>query len=277
MKNIHLSVFILVCAFFLISCKPAPTQERAAAESSIKKAREIKADQFSTETFGLAVNDYELGESLIVVDKKSSKNGKALESYVSAKENADLSYTQSLGPFYSEKNGELRAALDEGIEEGLKMTSELTFLDAEEQYELAGQLIGEGGFEDALLAMEASYDKLDLARQEAAQLLLDIEQKRQEAVEKIDLAIEEKAEYATPNELARIEQELNSGDEEVEAFFYADALMTYESTISLALDMLALIKEKRDLAREELDLADGRLNQMEANVKVGDTENLFQR
>ena len=263
--------------FFLIACKPAPTQERAAAESSIKKAREIKADQFSTETFGLAVNDYELGESLIVIDKKSSKNGKALESYVSAKENADLSYTQSLGPFYSEKNGELRAALDEGIEEGLETISEQTFLDAEEQYELAGQLIGEGGFEDALLAMEASYDKLDLARQEAAQLLLNIEEKRQEAVEKIDLAIEEKAEYATPNELERVEQELNSGDQEVEAFFYADSLLTYESTINLAVDMIALIKEKRDLAREELDLADGRLNQMEANVKVGDTENLFQR
>lgn len=258
----------LFLVLFVYSCGIlAPLTERSTAQTAVEKAKMVQAEKYAQEKYSTSLANFQLGEDLIVTNKKSTDNKKALVNYQVAEADANEAYNLSVDPYTSNIIQQADQQIEEAREDGLEENGGEYFAYALQTRDDMQSLYQEKNYTDVFPKVDDLNENLELARSNANQMLADIEALK-EQVENLDqTAINNKALNAVPEEYQEASAVKEGAFEAIIEKRYKEAFTSLTDTVAKMEILLSLIEEKRRLAREELVNAEQVLDRIEERVK----------
>ena len=258
----------LFLVLFVYSCGIlAPLTERGTAQTAVEKAKMVQAEKYAEEKYSTSLANFQLGEDLIVTNKKSTANKKALVNYQVAEADANEAYNLSVDPYTSNIIQQADQQIEEAREDGLEENGGEYFAYALQTRDDMQSLYQEKSYTDVFPKVDDLNENLELARSNANQMLADIEALK-EQVENLDqTAINNKALNAVPEEYQEASFVKEGAFEAIIEKRYKEAFTALTDTVAKMEILLSLIEEKRRLAREELVNAEQVLDRIEERVK----------
>ena len=258
----------LFLVLFVYSCGIlAPLTERGTAQTAVEKAKMVQAEKYAEEKYSTSLANFQLGEDLIVTNKKSTDNKKALVNYQVAEADANEAYNLSVDPYTSNIIQQADQQIEEAKEDGLEENGGEYFAYALQTRDDMQSLYQEKNYTDVFPKVDDLNENLELARSNANQMLADIEALK-EQVENLDqTAINNKALNAVPEEYQEASFVKEGAFEAIIEKRYKEAFTALTDTVAKMEILLSLIEEKRRLAREELVNAEQVLDRIEERVK----------
>lgn len=258
----------LFLVLFVYSCGIlAPLTERGTAQTAVEKAKMVQAEKYAEEKYSTSLANFQLGEDLIVTNKKSTDNKKALVNYQVAEADANEAYNLSVDPYTSNIIQQADQQIEEAKEDGLEENGGEYFAYALQTRDDMQSLYQEKNYTDVFPKVDDLNENLELARSNANQMLADIEALK-EQVENLDqTALNNKALNAVPEEYQEASFVKEGAFEAIIEKRYKEAFTSLTDTVAKMEILLSLIEEKRRLAREELVNAEQVLDRIEERVK----------
>ena len=258
----------LFLVLFVYSCGIlAPLTERGTAQTAVEKAKMVQAEKYAQEKYSTSLANFQLGEDLIVTNKKSTDNKKALVNYQVAEADANEAYNLSVDPYTSNIIQQADQQIEEAREDGLEENGGEYFAYALQTRDDMQSLYQEKSYTDVFPKVDDLNENLELARSNANQMLADIEALK-EQVENLDqTALNNKALNAVPEEYQEASFVKEGAFEAIIEKRYKEAFTALTDTVAKMEILLSLIEEKRRLAREELVNAEQVLDRIEERVK----------
>ena len=176
---------LLLCVLLWVGCGAtlAPFAQREDSKKGIEKAKVYNAPKHAKTAYEKAVERHEMGESLILTNKKSRKNKRAKEAYLESIINSSLAYTTAI-------EASIKEMVEKAKVEFESLKVENAHVELKENYERLGRSIEEveglsmdvtkrpEAYEAALKlgeAVEKLKGELALRRKESEALLGKIE------------------------------------------------------------------------------------------------------
>ena len=258
----------LFLVLFVYSCGIlAPLTERSTAQTAVEKAKMVQAEKYAEEKYSTSLANFQLGEDLIVTNKKSTDNKKALVNYQVAEADANEAYNLSVDPYTSNIIQQADQQIEEAREDGLEENGGEYFAYALQTRDDMQSLYQEKNYTDVFPKVDDLNENLELARSNANQMLAAIEALK-EQVENLDqTAINNKALNAVPEEYQEASAVKEGAFEAIIEKRYKEAFTSLTDTVAKMEILLSLIEEKRRLDREELVNAEQVLDRIEERVK----------
>lgn len=258
----------LFLVLFVYSCGIlAPLTERSTAQTAVEKAKMVQAEKYAQEKYSTSLANFQLGEDLIVTNKKSTDNKKALVNYQVAEADANEAYNLSVDPYTSNIIQQADQQIEEAKEDGLEENGGEYFAYALQTRDDMQALYQEKNYTDVFPKVDAFNENLELARSNANQMLAAIEALK-EQVENLDqTALNNKALNAVPEEYQEASAVKEGAFEAIIEKRYKEAFTSLTDTVAKMEILISLIEEKRRLAREELVNAEQVLDRIEERVK----------
>ena len=258
----------LFLVLFVYSCGIlAPLTERGTAQTAVEKAKMVQAEKYAEEKYSTSLANFQLGEDLIVTNKKSPANKKALVNYQVAEADANEAYNLSVDPYTSNIIQQADQQIEEAREDGLEENGGEYFAYALQTRDDMQSLYQEKNYTDVFPKVDDLNENLELARSNANQMLADIEALK-EQVENLDqTALNNKALNAVPEEYQEASFVKEGAFEAIIEKRYKEAFTSLTDTVAKMEILISLIEEKRRLAREELVNAEQVLDRIEERVK----------
>lgn len=258
----------LFLVLFVYSCGIlAPLTERGTAQTAVEKAKMVQAEKYAEEKYSTSLANFQLGEDLIVTNKKSTDNKKALVNYQVAEADANEAYNLSVDPYTSNIIQQADQQIEEAREDGLEENGGEYFAYALQTRDDMQSLYQEKNYTDVFPKVDDLNENLELARSNANQMLADIEALK-EQVENLDqTALNNKALNAVPEEYQEASAVKEGAFEAIIEKRYKEAFTALTDTVAKMEILISLIEEKRRLAREELVNAEQVLDRIEERVK----------
>lgn len=258
--------FFLV--FLVYSCGIlAPLTERSAAETAVEKAKMVEAEKYAEEKYKSSLANFQIGEELIVTNKKSAANKKALVNYQVATADAQQAYDLAVDPYTSNLVQQAGEKIEQAKEDGLEENGGDYFAYAVRARDDMQSFYQEKSYTEIFPKVQSLDENLELARSNANQLLADIEALK-EQVEILDqTALNNKALNAVPKEYQTASAVKQKAFDAIIEKDYKGALIDLTDAVAKLEILISLIEEKRQLAREELVTAQQVLERVEERVK----------